>query len=274
MITKDMIITELNNRGFMVDVKDVTKNGIKKTAFCIVNESEKHNAIPTFYIDRVIERASAMSFSLDEVIDDILETHKKSLANFNIGCMRDKEFILSHLSIGLQKESSEQMIKKKCEFEGLEEYLFVKVTFNGIDGTIKLKDAMLEIADISIDEAWNRAEKNLHDDTVIEPLANYFGSMLGTDDFPGLENYMFILTNKSKVRGASSVLDKKALKRLGESKNVSRFVYLPSSIHESILVPADGNVDLDFFKDMVKEVNRSAVNEEDRLIDNAYFLNV
>jgi hypothetical protein len=85
---------------------------------------------------------------------------------------------------------------------------------------------------------------------------------------------MFILTNKSKVRGASSVLDKKALKRLGESKNVSRFVYLPSSIHESILVPADGNVDLDFFKDMVKEVNRSAVNEEDRLIDNAYFLNV
>ena len=36
----------------------------------------------------------------------------------------------------------------------------------------------------------------------------------------------------------------------------------------------DAKEDLDFFKDMVKEVNRSAVNEEDRLIDNAYFLNV
>ncbi|WP_408070678.1 DUF5688 family protein [Butyrivibrio sp. JL13D10] len=274
MITKNMIFAELTNRGFNVDVREVTKNGVKKEAFCIVDDNEKHNAIPTFYVDKVIQKAQEMNFSLNDIVDDILEMHEKSLANFNIDCMKDKEFILSHLSIGLQKESSEELIKRKCEFEGLEAYLFMKVTFNGIDGTIKLNGAMLDIANIKDDEAWKRAEKNLHEDTVIEPLTNYFKNIIGADDFSELENYMFILTNKSKVKGASSVLDRKAIKKLGESRNIRRFVYLPSSIHESILIPADGSVDLEEFKSMVREVNRSVLNEEDKLIDNAYFLNV
>ena len=57
MITKDMIFAELTNRGFNVDVREVTKNGLKKEAFCIAEDNEEHNAIPTFYVDRVIQKA-------------------------------------------------------------------------------------------------------------------------------------------------------------------------------------------------------------------------
>ena len=64
------------------------------------------------------------------------------------------------------------------------------------------------------------------------------------------------------------------MKSLGESKNIRHFVYLPSSIHESILIPVEGCVDLEPFKKMVREVNHTVLNEEDRLIDNAYFVNV
>ena len=63
----------------------------------------------------------------------------------------------------------------------------MKVNFNGIDGTIKLNGAMLDIANIEVDEAWKRAEKNLHEDTVIEPLTNYFKNIIGADDFPSLK---------------------------------------------------------------------------------------
>ena len=209
MITKDMIFAELTNRGLNVDVREVIKNGLKKEAFCIVDDNENHNAIPTFYFDKVAQKAYEMGLSIEELIDDILEMHEKSIADFDVDCIKDKDFILSHLAIGIQKESSEVLIKRKCEFEGLEAYLFIKVSFNGIDGTIKLNDLILNNANISISEAWESAEKNLHNDTVIEPFSNYFKDILGVDDFSRLEDFMFIVTNKSKVRGASSVLDKK-----------------------------------------------------------------
>ncbi len=274
MITKTMIFDEIENRGYKVDVREAFKNGVKMEAFSLVDECEKHNAIPTFYFEKVVQRAFEKNLTVEEIVDEIVEMNRAHIADFDIDCLREKEFILSNVCIGLQKEGTEKLIKRKCDYEGIEAYLYLKVTVNGIDGTIKLNDSILDASHTSVDEAWRAAEKRLCEDTVIEPLANYFNGFLGEDDSTGAENYMFVLTNKSKVRGASTILNQEAITELGKKINVSHFVYLPSSIHESLLIPVDDNASLEIFKKMVTEVNHTAVNEEDRLIDNAYFLNV
>ena len=48
------------------------------------------------------------------------------------------------------------------------------------------------------------------------------------------------------------------------------FFILPSSIHEMLILPDDGQVDAEMLKDMVKEVNATQVAPEERLTDDVY----
>lgn len=51
------------------------------------------------------------------------------------------------------------------------------------------------------------------------------------------------------------------------------FYILPSSIHETILIPDDSTkmVDYKHLKEMVKEVNETQVDEVERLSDHVYY---
>ena len=67
----------------------------------------------------------------------------------------------------------------------------------------------------------------------------------------------FIISNKSKVKGASAILNKKVLAEFGERYHTNKIVVLPSSVHEMLLVPYTEEIDLDTFSDMVGQVNSS-----------------
>ena len=57
--------------------------------------------------------------------------------------------------------------------------------------------------------------------------------------------------------------------QVGERLNGDYFI-LPSSVHEILVVPDDGNISFRELTDMVKEVNRTQVAPEDRLTDQVY----
>lgn len=83
---------------------------------------------------------------------------------------------------------------------------------------------------------------------------------------------MYVLSNKSNIKGASAMLDKKGIVELADRIGVHEFVLLPSSIHECILVPKTSDVDMEMFENMVKEVNATTVDPLERLVDRAYLL--
>lgn len=80
---------------------------------------------------------------------------------------------------------------------------------------------------------------------------------------------MYVITNKSKNHGAMAILDKEfvneCIETIGED-----FYVLPSSIHELILIPNSGEMDVETLRGMVSEVNRTQVSREERLSDNVY----
>lgn len=81
---------------------------------------------------------------------------------------------------------------------------------------------------------------------------------------------MYVLTNKSKYRGASGILCVEVLKKFAESiKN--DFYILPSSIHETILIPYDEKCSPDALRAMVREVNEQEVALEEILSDSVYY---
>lgn len=77
---------------------------------------------------------------------------------------------------------------------------------------------------------------------------------------------MFVLTNRFRLYGASTLLYPGLLKKIKE-KLQDDFFILPSSIHELIILPYSLELEEKFLLDMVKEVNDTEVSEEDFLAE-------
>lgn len=91
----------------------------------------------------------------------IFEEHKNT--TFNINNLSDSDYILSHLRIGLQKESSENLVKMSTEFEG-----------------------------IDIDVAWQNAKNNTFKETKIVSMAKVIADLTGFDYSEEMEEGMKI----------------------------------------------------------------------------------
>ena len=77
------------------------------------------------------------------------------------------------------------------------------------------------------------------------------------------------MSNKNQVDGAISLLYKNALRSFSEQHNTDVAI-LPSSIHEVILLPLNGDEDFDSLRKMIQLINRTGISKEEFLSDNMY----
>lgn len=282
MTTEEKILEEILKRGYDARLNEVVKNGVIRKAVAIKG---KGNCSPNIYLEKFLKEAregADIELLATEIIDVAM---KHDGIDFDIENALSREYILSHICIAVQKESSEKLVKRSCEFEGIERYLYLKVKLQGSEGSIKLNDAILKRAEVSESEAWEHAEKNLRKETVIAPVMDVVCELMRTSGKESVfceekkqemmterDNAMYVITNKAKYYGASAIFDRENIKVLAEKCGVKDFIVIPSSKHEMILVP--DRVEFDFMRisDMVKEINETMVSPEDRLTDRAYRL--
>ncbi|MCR5501878.1 MAG: DUF5688 family protein [Lachnospiraceae bacterium] len=98
-----------------------------------------------------------------------------------------------------------------------------------------------------------------------ELLAELYGDDFLKEDFP-----MYVMTNKEKYYGASTMMYRECLKKFADEKETDFYV-LPSSVHEVILVPADENADAKMLLETVTDINRTQVDREEILADSVYY---
>lgn len=80
---------------------------------------------------------------------------------------------------------------------------------------------------------------------------------------------MYILTNNRRRFGAAEILDKKTLRKIADQVG-DGFVVLPSSVHETIVLPPKEDVEYGKLADMVRMVNETEVDIEERLSYHVY----
>ena len=177
----------------------------------------------------------------------------------------EKEYLMENIYVGMQRSGSEDIVKRESEFPGIEEYLHVRQDVSDGCYSAKVKEEILKNAGVTLAEAWTAAEKNTAEETVITPMSEMLG-------LPDLSIAIFILTNTGGLKGASSIIAKSKIKEVANSIGVERFVALPSSIHEWILVPHQDGEDMSSFDAMVLSANKEAVDEKEQLADRAYVL--
>jgi len=274
-MTREMIITELQNRGYNAVAQTNIKNGVAFEGITFRNES---NIAPVIYTDDILRRAEEENKSFEEVVSAIIGIYEANRSiDFNIEELFDREFVLSHLYIGLQKESTEELVKKACELDGIESYLYIRRDKSvGESYSVKLNFGLLEKANITEEEAWRSAEYNTNAETTIQSMAYVMAELMGMEYSEELENMapypLYVLSNESKTKGASAVLNKEVLAQFGRKHNTEKIVVLPSSIHEMLLIPYSEEMSLEEFSAMVTEVNGNEVTPEERLTDRAYIV--
>ena len=79
----------------------------------------------------------------------------------------------------------------------------------------------------------------------------------------------FVVTNTERIDGAGVIFYPEFMDNMGELLGNDFFI-LPSSIHEMLILPDDGQVDAEMLRDMVKEVNATQVAPAERLTNDVY----
>lgn len=273
-MTREMIITELSNRGYKAEAQNTIKNGVELEGIRILTDS---NIAPVIYTKAIIENAENENKSLDEVVSAIISTYESHKSfEFDVNMLFDRDFILNSIFVGLQKVSTEDIEKKLCEdFEGIESYLYIRGEADREGSySIKVSKAILDRANISEVEAWEQAQTNTEEETSLESMAKVMCEMMNMEYSEDMDEMtpFFIISNKSKVKGASAILNKKVLAEFGERYHTNKIVVLPSSVHEMLLVPYTEEIDLDTFSDMVGQVNSSEVDPTEQLVDRAFII--
>ena len=83
----------------------------------------------------------------------------------------------------------------------------------------------------------------------------------------------FVVTNKQRIDGAGVLFYPEMMDNLAEVFDQNYFI-LPSSIHEMLVLPDNGEISADELRTMVAEVNATQVAPAERLTNNVYHYDV
>lgn len=79
---------------------------------------------------------------------------------------------------------------------------------------------------------------------------------------------MYIMTNESMFYGAAGILDSQWLH---EKTGGISFYIIPSSVHELLFIPDNGDISQEELDKMVLEANSTAVADDEKLSDHCYY---
>ncbi len=262
-------INKIVGDEFSISYKSIWKNNCHKDGYIL--KSDGLIASPILYYD-----PEWYEVSDDELICFIRGFIDKHKVDVDIDSIISKKYILSHVRpkvIG--KNNYEDIIDRNFYYK---EFLDMIVVFYiQIDGLTSVSErATLTITKDIIDklkiedDIYRAALDNLKTEVKICSLNRVVSEITGAelDD----EGYcpVCVASNIEKVYGASVILIPEVMEEIKASINHENIVILPSSIHEIIGVGYSDDVDLEYLIDMVKDINRTIVNETDKLTDNIY----
>lgn len=285
-------LQEILGADYEIEMREVTKNnGVLLHG--IVISGKDSNVSPAIYIDELYDdHEEGRPFG--DIIYDILRVYKHHAREIDMDMEfftqfeRAKSRVLYKL---IHRESNVELLKEipfikwndlaLVFYYSLEDERFGKASILirnahlamwGIDKTVLYENArtnmlrlkpeeLLPIKEL-IREFIDRSESRMQE-----------GKMQMSGDHKAAieaDSMIYVLSNRDRLFGAAAILYAESLKLLTKRLN-KNLIILPSSVHEVLLVPDDGMKEKDFFKDMVREVNDSQVEPEERLSYNVYY---
>ena len=294
-----------NARDFLDEAEVRIKNKIPNAVFEEIETVKQNRKVPILQIKIPYENKENTDFSsfgicvhlnnflnknftyegkeIDEFVEDVfsaIDDFKK--INKDMGNIKNYDEVKDHI------------IPSLVSVSGNEEYLAPLVTspFKDLAVMYRIdhKDTSIPVQKVLLD-SWNIDLDTLHKTAIenmqkskehILSMANFMEKQMDGPlpefmyyELPS-EDFMLVCSRAMNGSyGASIMLDDGLYEKV-KDKFKSNFYILPSSIHEVICVkdtPAL-NLDVDFLKDMVKDINKTEVRPEEKLSDSVYYYDI
>ena len=274
-----------------VDVLNVVKNnGLHLTGITIRNRES--NMAPTIYLDGYFADYKDGK-TMENICKEIVQVYEKNKVqkDFFLKQVTDFKNVKDRICFKLvNREKNAELLTDTpyVEYQDLAVVFYILVSKDKSSITsITVRNSLMNMWGMDADILYHLAKKNtqrlfrgrvssmmevmteiIYDsaDALDEEMMETFFDMNVYEDsaFP-----MYVATNVFKMNGACILLYDGVLKKFAE-KIGSDFYILPSSVHEVIFVPANGDMDARYLIQMVKEVNATEVAPDEVLSDNVY----
>lgn len=274
---------------YKVLVQEVNKNnGLVLTGISILKKD--CNIAPTIYLNQVFEQYQE-GRTMESICREIIRVYEEYAVHtdFDVSYVTDFAKVQNRICYKLINAEKNEALLTDVPHVMLEDlaiifYILVSKDSEGT-GTITVKNNMLSFWNVDTDTLYQLALVNtqrLFRGTVRsmasvmteilshkldeECAQEFYDMMVGEDDMIP----MYICTNADKLNGAGVILYQGLLQEFADRVG-SDFYILPSSIHETLLIPANSDMDIEYLRDMVRTVNRTEVAPDEILSDSVYY---
>lgn len=274
-----------------VTLQTVQKNNEALDAITIT--SPDSNVSPTIYLSSFFEDYEAGK-SMDDILSQIADmrvAHEVS-KDFDVSRITDIEQVKSQIApriVGV--EGNEELLAQRphqimddlavtyCVMLGEDANgsMSVPITYQLMESWNLTQPELQALAKENLSELTPSTFKSMNE-VMAEMMIPQVMDDMGVDretaeqmlaDMMPPEDKMFVLSNEQKLNGAAALLDDKMMEQIAERVGGDFFI-LPSSIHETLIIPAEAGMKLRDLESMVKEVNETQVAPQDRLSDHVY----
>ena len=269
-----------------VDLQEVTKNN-DMVLTGIMIKTEETNIAPNIYLEGYFEQYQD-GRDMDDILQNIADVRVQNEMdrNFDVTMITDFDQVKDNIVCKLvnAEMNAEYLADKPHTF--VEDLAVVYAIDLGGDEaghmSAPITNSLMEQYGITTEELHDIALHNLSESQIeFKTMRDVLVDMMFPDGIkeddsrssmipPEEENpSMYVLTNAEKLNGAVAILDAKTMEDISE-KLGGDFIILPSSIHETLILPVNEDMSRQMLESMVQDVNAGQVAPEERLSDHVY----
>lgn len=283
----DHILQEICVRAdgaFQVKKHDVIKNNnVKQAGIAVVKEEAGIG--PCVYLDEFYREYESDGMKFDEIVDEVYRLilkYEEDMPDVDLSGFRNWEIVHADIYPKLINAEQNKELLEKIPHRNFMDLavVYYAVARNQAQediGTILIYNGHMEIWGQEEENLYQTAMRNMRADgeadfVTLESVVKHIlrGINLPDEERKDLRSKnMYILTNHRRCFGAAEILDKKTLRTIADQIG-DRFIVLPSSVHETIVLPSKEEAEYGRLVDMVREVNDTQVDVEERLSDHVY----
>lgn len=266
-----------------VEVQTVIKNNDLKLSGLTI-KSVSSNISPTIYLEKFYDEyvdGTDIEIILKKIAEVRMSTEvEEPFDVMQFTCLDNaREKIVPRLiNAAMNKELLKQKAHKLVADLAITYHIILDSFNDDSVANIAVTNELLNHWNITVEELNDIAVANLPRllPSTFKGMTEVMAGMLGEDDLgllsiPNDEEQMYVLTNDKKMHGASALLDKAMMEYI--VNRVGEFYIIPSSIHETLIVPVKSGLDIEQLEDMVREVNATQVAIEEQLSNHIYKYN-
>lgn len=254
-------------------VNPLKPNNVRLYGLSIVEPDS--NTSPVIYLESFFERFLDTD-NWAGTVKDILEFYHDNRVedSFDMNWFRDFSKIRENLFyrlINYEKNQELLSMVPHTRFLDLAKIYYADCRIGETAGSIPIYHRHVKEWNITKDELITAAEENTPRlyPANLHPIFDTLGLGGDINLIPEMPVPMFVLSNTENHNGAAAVCYKNVLERFSK-KIEDDLVILPSSVHETILMPLQKNCSKESLREMVYDVNRTMLDQSEFLSDNVY----